>query len=108
MGDEPQAYAVSRAALAQGARAHYDRLSMAACDWYSLIPEAIAAWEHLPALEAEIDAQAARLVAAERFHDLGAHTSACQQRLGYGGCEPTCSRLRAIIAGPAAPARADE
>lgn len=46
-----------------------------------------------------VDAQAARLAAAERFHDLGAHTAACQAGLGYGGCEATCAHLRAVIAG---------
>lgn len=52
----------TRAELAERARLHYERLSTAAGDWLSTVPHSIDAWEHEPALIAEV----ARLQAIEK------------------------------------------
>lgn len=44
----------TRAELAAYARRHYEGVSGVAQSWYSLIPEAIDAWEREPQLEAQI------------------------------------------------------
>jgi len=48
-----QAYQATRAELAQGARDHYEAISMEVCSHLSTIPKAIDAWEKQPQLEAE-------------------------------------------------------
>ena len=45
-----QAGQATRHEIANAAREHYERISMAACDWSSVIPQAIDCWEHHDAL----------------------------------------------------------
>lgn len=57
MTEREQPCAATIPELAQRAREHYDEISTAACDWHSLIPKAIDAWEReqlaLPTREPE-------------------------------------------------------
>lgn len=39
-----------RGDIAQMAREHYERVSMASADWFSVIPQAIGCWEREPEL----------------------------------------------------------
>lgn len=86
--------AATREEIAQQAREHYERLSREACDWHSVIPEAITAWEREPDLSARNKALEKTLFDyAVNWHRLEHSWS-----VAFGDCtHQRCAETRALL-----------
>lgn len=118
---EEKAGAATRGDIAQAARDHYEKVSMASADWFSVIPRAINCWEREPELLETVGrlrvALAALVIDGERikYEEHGAGIGSDSHGHGCVYCswfdedydsepnhEPTCPILqgRTLVEGP--------
>ncbi len=75
--NEEKAGAATRGEVAQAARDHYEKVSMASTDWFGVIPQAIGCWEREPELLETVEELRAALRCLLTRHLALVHSGDC-------------------------------